>query len=148
MKLHHKLFFSALFILSIAALVFVFAFGENRLANSDANLAATKSENGTVAGANTAQDSYLAKLAKALSDKGAVLYCASTSEDCKSQLALFGSSSEAIDYVECDPTGESPNVDECHAQAIEVYPTWIYQGNRNTGVQELSTLASMIGFGQ
>ena len=149
MRIHHKAILSFIFVLAILALVAVFSMGEKKLANSDANNGSIQfTENGEVAGANSAQDSYLAKLAKDLSEKGAVLYCSASSEDCKAQLALFNAHSDLLDYVECDPASANANVDECHAQKIETYPTWIFEETRRTGTQELSSLAAMVGFGQ
>lgn len=149
MKIHHKLILVSVFALAILGLFASFVVGRERLANSDGALKSElATENGVVAGASSSQDSYLSKLARDLSEKGAVLYCSASSEDCKAQLAMFDPHADQLDYVECDPAGANANVDECHAKTILAYPTWIFEETRKTGVQELSSLAAMVGFGQ
>lgn len=121
---------------------------------------ANNSENGDVAGASTedqpsdspSEDSttqdqdYVERLAKALSEKGMVMYGAYWCPHCQSQKKLFGDAVKYIDYVECDSQGENANPDECEAKGITGYPTWIYQGQQYSGEQSLAELAGIIGF--
>lgn len=89
---------------------------------------------------------YREKLAKALTEKGAVFYGAYWCPHCKQQKEAFGDAAKYLDYVECDARGESANPDECKARGIDGYPTWIYQGQKYNGFQSLSQLAQMIGY--
>lgn len=106
-------------------------------------------EEGIVAGASTEanQDQkYIEELAKYLTDQGMVMYGAYWCPHCQDQKKLFGDAVKFIDYVECDSQGPDANTDECTAQGIKSYPTWIYQGNKYTGYKSLSELAQIVGF--
>lgn len=110
-------------------------------------------DNGVVAGASTEQQpsydsAYIEKLAKFLSEKGAVMYGAYWCPHCQDQKKLFGDAVKYIDYVECDAKGPNANPDECVAQGIDGYPTWIYQGKKFSGTQSLADLAKMVGFSE
>lgn len=108
-------------------------------------------ENGTVAGASTNQkesNAYIEKLAKFMTEKGMVLYGAYWCPHCKDQKKEFGDAIQYIDYVECDAQGPNANPDECVAQGIEGYPTWIYQGKKYSGAKSLSELAAIVGFSE
>lgn len=89
---------------------------------------------------------YRERLAKALAEKGAVLYGTYWCRYCKQQKELFGDAVKYLDYVECDSSGEDANPQECKLQDIKGYPTWLYQGQKYSGVQSLSDLAKMINF--
>jgi hypothetical protein len=125
------------------AVVFLSLRGESQpSANNNAN-----TEDGTVAGASTNEDNeYIVKLAQYLTQQGAVLYGAYWCPHCQDQKKLFGDAVQYINYVECDPTGQDANPDECRGQNIKSYPTWVYQGTHYTGTQSLSKLATMVGF--
>lgn len=107
---------------------------------------------GEVAGVSTttavseSDSSYVLKLAEYLSDKGAVMFGAYWSADTVSQKKLFGDSAGIVDYVECDPQGSNANLDECTAQNIQTYPTWVYKGQQYRGIQTLAELAKIAGF--
>ena len=59
--------------------------------------------------------------AKCLSNKGVVMYGAYWCPHCQNEKDAFGESFKFVNYVECT---EKPN--ECLAQGIEGYPTWIF----------------------
>jgi len=107
---------------------------------------------GEVAGVSTQTEkldsSYVEKLAKFMADKGMVMYGAYTCSHCTSQKQKFGEAFKYIDYVECDAGGSSANPDECTAQDITGYPTWIYQGQKYPGEKSLSQLAQIVGFSE
>ncbi|HEY3168130.1 MAG TPA: thioredoxin, partial [Candidatus Binatia bacterium] len=47
-----------------------------------------------------------------------------------------------IPYVECSPGGQqAPSAPICKEKNITNYPTWIINGQRYTGIQELDALA-------
>lgn len=147
MKRHHKFFILALAVVVFAGLFGVFSFGKEN-AGGDKKVADNGGE-GNVAGVTTiGGDDYLAHLAKSLADQGAVLYGTYLSPETKAQKEMFKQSASDLDYVECDSAGPSANADECIAQKIETYPTWIFGGAQYKGIQELSTLAQMIGFSE
>lgn len=89
---------------------------------------------------------YKEKLAKSLTEKGAVLYGAYWCPHCKDQKKLFDEAAKYLNYVECDASGENANPDECEAREIKSYPTWIYQGKQYSGTKSLADLAAMIDF--
>lgn len=106
-------------------------------------------ENGQVAGISTQTESveYLEKLAKFMTNEGMVLYGAYWCPHCKDQKELFGEAVKYLDYVECDAKGENANPDECLAQGIESYPTWVYKGKKiESGGKTIKELAEIVGF--
>jgi thiol-disulfide isomerase/thioredoxin len=107
---------------------------------------------GTVAGASTEDSSFdaasIEKLAKFLTEKGMIMYGAYWCPHCQAQKKAFGDAFQYVDYVECDAQGPEANPDECVAQGIEGYPTWIYQGTKYSGEKSLSDLAKIVGFSQ
>ena len=112
----------------------------------------TGSTSGTVAGASTEDNAYdaatIEKLAKFMTEKGMILYGAYWCPHCQDQKKEFGDAIQYIDYVECDAKGAEANPEECVAQGIEGYPTWIYQGTKYSGLKSLSELAKIVGFSQ
>jgi len=108
-----------------------------------------KSSEGDVAGSTTIQGGdYTERLARFLNEKGAVLYGSYQSQESSDQKALFGDSSKYLDYVECDAAGLNANPDECIAQKIDIYPTWIYEGKQYAGKKTLAELAEIVGFSE
>ena len=138
-------------IVGVGALGAVFSLGKYNF-DQKSKLSTTNGQNsdqGQVAGVtNISGDSYVADLAKALTAKGVAMYCSSQSADCNEQKALFGDATQDLDYVECNSSVSSANLDECVGQNIQVYPTWVYQGKQYSGVQSLSDLAKMINFSE
>jgi len=105
----------------------------------------TASTSGATTGENT-DPAYIEKLAKFLTAKGMIMYGAYWCPHCKAQKELFGDAFKYVDYVECDPQGPNANPDECTAQGVDGYPTWIYQGTKYSGQKALSELAQIVGF--
>lgn len=139
----------------IAAIIIVVVGATIALSRSDKNNSTkiaddTTTDRGKVEGVTNndseASDNYKEALAKYLTQKGAVLYGAYWCPHCQDQKKEFGDALKYVDYVECDPSGENANPDECKAKDIESYPTWIYEGKKYTGIQSLSDLAQMVGF--
>lgn len=167
MKNSAKLFIVIIFVVAVASGVLIYFSRSHKSSNETAK----SEENGQVAGASTNSDSdntdsnqanpdnavdnggstdqsYLEKLAKFMTEKGMAMYGAYWCSHCQSQKELFGDAFQYVDYVECDPQGPSANPDECTAQGIEGYPTWIYQGQKYSGEQSLAKLAEIVGFSQ
>lgn len=144
-----------LLILIGAGLMLVFSKNSK---NADNSVEDDKKSAGTVAGISTQTDnansnnsrpnesSYILKLAEYLSDKGVVMYGTYWSKETDSQKKLFEDSVGIVDYVECDLQGPNANLDECTAQNIQTYPTWVYQGKQYSGVKTLAELAKIAGF--
>ena len=132
-----------LIIIAVAAVSGGLIFFASRSNNpKDDNNAKTS---GTVNGENT-DPAYIEKLAKYLAQKGMVMYGAYWCPHCKDEKVLFGDAFKFVDYVECDPQGPNPNPDECTAQGVDGYPTWIYNGTKYSGYKTLSQLAQIVGF--
>lgn len=139
---------ASIFLIVVVGFIIMFyiASKKNDLSSGDGSTF----EKGDVAGVTT-QDSVQDKawvegLAKALSEKGMVLYGAYWCGHCNNQKKLFGDAVKYIDYVECDPSGENSNTEECSANDIEGYPTWVYQGQKYAGERSLEKLAQIIGY--
>lgn len=154
------IFIGALIIVVVAGLGIIF-FASKKAGAPVATDESGSSENGQVAGTTTQHDAaWIERLAKTLTEKGMVLYGAYWCTHCKDQKAEFGDALKYVDYVECDPSGPSANVDECSANNIKSYPTWVYQGQKvdpsgnlvaisddtGTGTLSLDKLAEIVGF--
>ncbi len=115
----------------------------------DEDKVADTTENGSVAGVSTQDDSEIDKeaLAKYMSEKGAVMFGSEYCGHCSAQKEDFGDSFEYIDYVECgESTNPNYNLDECNANELSGVPTWIYQGKQYPGHQSLQKLAEIVGY--
>ena len=141
MKTGLKLFLICAVIAAFGSLVVFFAISQNKSEQT----ADTENE-GQVAGATTQEVDSVENLARALSEKGMVLYGSYQSELSQEQKELFGSSAQLLDCVECDAAGPEANTEECQANKIESYPTWIFEGTKYIGVQKLGDLAKVINF--
>lgn len=95
-----------------------------------------------------AQTDFQNKLAKYLTNQGAVIYGAYWCPHCADQKELFGKAFSLVNYVECDPKGENPNPKLCNEKGIKLYPTWEIKGKRYEGVLSLDQLAALTGFPQ
>lgn len=96
---------------------------------------------GCVGGSNEKKDA----LAKCLAEKGAKMYGADWCPHCKNQKNEFGASFQYVSYVECDPAGPNANPKACEAAGIQGYPTWIINGLKYGGEQDLVTLSKISG---
>jgi hypothetical protein len=84
-------------------------------------------------------------LARCLVDKGAKFYGAYWCPHCQEQKTEFGSSAQYLPYVECDPSGENANPQECQAAGIQGYPTWVINKIKYEGSQSLDKLKDLTG---
>jgi uncharacterized membrane protein len=90
------------------------------------------------------EDPWVRGLAEHLSKSDAKFYGASWCPHCQEQKKKFGSSVNRIPYVECSPGGpQAPAAPVCKEKNIQSYPTWIINGQRYTGVQQLDELAQV-----
>jgi len=93
------------------------------------------------------EDPWVKALAEHLSKSDVKFYGASWCPHCQEQKKLFGSSVNRIPYVECSPGGpQAPQASICKQMDITSYPTWVINGQRQTGVLALDTLAQMSKF--
>lgn len=149
MKNSQKFGFVIVMIMVIAgSLVY---FSSKTKINSDTANSGSASSDGNVAGVSTnsadkSADDYTTKLAQALTLKGMVMYGSANDDQTKSQKNLFGDAFSKVDYVECDASLPNANVDECAANNIVVYPTWVYQEKSYEHQQTLADLAQIINF--
>ncbi|OQB05715.1 MAG: hypothetical protein BWY19_00848 [bacterium ADurb.Bin212] len=138
------LFFSIVIAIVVVGLLVVFYTGGQKPDQTNSG------ESGDVAGATTQDSSqdkeWIEGLAKKLTEKGVVMYGAYWCSHCNNQKKMFGDAVKYIDYVECDPSGEGANPDECKANEIEGYPTWIYEGTKYPGEMSLEKLAQIVGY--
>ena len=143
-KLRIVLISVGIFLVSVVAFFFFAVSGKSDISFLN-NISGD--DKGVVAGVNSEQDNdYVNKLAKYLTAQGAVLYGAYWCPHCQEQKKLFGEAAQYLNYVECDPTGQNANPDECRGQNVKSYPTWIFQGQQHVGTQSLSQLAEITGF--
>ena len=93
------------------------------------------------------EDPWVRGLAEHLSKSDAKFYGASWCPHCNDQKKLFGSSTKKIPYIECSPGGQqAPAAPACKEKNIQSYPTWIINGQRYTGVQQLDQLAQLSNY--
>ncbi len=91
-------------------------------------------------------NAYEARLAEHLTATGAKMYGAYWCPHCGAQKEYFGAVADQLPYVECDAEGYSAQSELCAEMGIEVYPTWIIDGQYYTGVQLPGKLAALSGF--
>jgi len=82
--------------------------------------------------------------AKCLTENGVKMYGAYWCSHCKSQKAMFGTSFQFVNYVECaQGNGQSP---VCTAAGIKGYPTWEFKdGSRQAGELSFERLSEKSG---
>jgi uncharacterized membrane protein/glutaredoxin len=98
-------------------------------------------------GAPGPEDPWIRGLAEHLAKSDAKFYGAFWCPHCNHQKELFGASVKRLPYVECSPGGpQAPSAPICQEKNITSYPTWIINGQRYTGVQELDALAQLSNF--
>jgi glutaredoxin len=97
-------------------------------------------------GCSALPNSYETQLAEHLTATGAKMYGAYWCPHCAAQKDFFKAGADSLPYVECDPAGLNAQAERCQAEGIEVYPTWIIEGEFYTGAQPLSQLAALSGF--
>ncbi|MFB6291176.1 MAG: glutaredoxin family protein [Candidatus Bipolaricaulia bacterium] len=85
-------------------------------------------------------ESSAAQLAVCLSDQGVTMYGLPTCPHCQEQKDKFGDSFKHVNYVNC-----SKNREKCLNKGIKTVPTWIIDGKKVVGVQELEELAEKTG---
>ncbi len=89
----------------------------------------------------------LEALASHLQQNDATFYGASWCAACQRQHQLFGKARELLPYDECPPYGRQGALAlACQSAGIESFPTWIINGKRYQGVQELRDLARYSAF--
>ena len=76
--------------------------------------------------------------AKCLTEKGVKMYGTDWCHFCQDQKKLFGKSFKYVDYVNCDTDQK-----ECNSAGIRGYPTWIINGEKYSGVQQLEYLSTL-----
>jgi len=93
------------------------------------------------------EDPWVMALAEHLTKSDVKFYGASWCPHCAEQKKLFGGSVNRIPYIECSPGGpQAPQAPVCREKNIESYPTWIIDGQRYTGIQQLDELARLSKF--
>jgi len=80
------------------------------------------------------------EFAECISDSGAVFYGTTWCSHCNSQKALFGSTIDKIEFVDCDLSREL-----CSLAGVSAYPTWVINGEKHIGTQPLEELADLTG---
>lgn len=145
-----KIFLAIVFVVFVLSGVLIYSANRSNKDNTKSADAAVVNQNGNSAQTeNPDKDltpAYIEKLAKFMTEKGMVMYGAYWCPHCQEQKKEFGDALQYIDYVECDAQGPNANPDECTAQGIKGYPTWIYQGQQYSGAKSLSDLAKIVGF--
>ena len=85
------------------------------------------------------------EFAQCLTNEGAVFYGSYQCGHCIDQKEMFGSSMQYVNYVECGPLGAPPTNEACIQAGIDGYPTWIINGVKYVGVQQLNKLSELTG---
>ncbi len=86
------------------------------------------------------------ELAKHLNGQNSSMYGSYTCPHCNTQKLMFSDAFKYINYVECNPGGENPNVKLCEEKGIDSYPTWEIKGELHEGAKSLRELAKLSGF--
>lgn len=75
-----------------------------------------------------------------LTDGGAVFYGTEWCGHCQNQKEMFENSIDLVNFVDCDV-----NSDICKEEGINLYPTWVIEGEKYPGVQKFSRLSYLTG---
>lgn len=78
--------------------------------------------------------------AHCLTEKEVTIYGTEWCSHCQDQKAMFGSSFQYVDFVDCDI-----NQDTCLRNGVTGYPTWIVENEKYPGVQSMNRLAQLSG---
>ena len=78
--------------------------------------------------------------ATCLSEAGIIMHGTDWCSHCQAQKAMFGSSFDYVNYVNCDFNKET-----CLIAGVTGYPTWTIDGQNYPGQQPLAKLASLSG---
>lgn len=89
---------------------------------------------------NTEVSPEIHNLASCLTEEDAIMYGTEWCPHCRNQKELFGESFEKIIYVNCET-----NPSACNAAGVTGYPTWVINGQRYSGTQQLTALAQNSG---
>jgi glutaredoxin len=130
---------NVLYIALAIAVIAVFLFGYNTVANigGKGNGGGNQNNTGNVTNStNPALDSF----ARCLTAKGVVMYGSATCPHCSNQKALFGSSFQYINYVEC-----TEQYQLCNDKGIRGVPTWEINGTHYEGERTFKMLAQLSG---
>lgn len=84
--------------------------------------------------------------AQCLTDKGVKMYGAWWCPHCQAQKKLFGTAFSKINSIECSPNNTKTMSEQCKADGIESFPTWVFpDGTKVTGEQSFTSLGAKSG---
>jgi len=84
-------------------------------------------------------------LAKCLSDKGAKFYGSFGCGWCEHQKEIFGKAAQYLPYIECVDKETQQMTPQCQEAEITGFPTWEFNGKKNTGLKTVRELAELSG---
>ncbi|MFH1462485.1 MAG: protein disulfide isomerase family protein [bacterium] len=87
----------------------------------------------------------LEALAKCLTEKGAKFYGAYWCGWCNRQKESFGEAAQYLPYVECSDEATQQMTEVCQAEGISGFPTWEFDGKKQSGFKEPQVLAELSG---
>lgn len=94
---------------------------------------------------NTESNLNLKDFAKCLGEKGMKLYGASWCGWCKKQKEIFGKAAQYLPYVECIDEKTQQMISQCQEAGIDGFPTWEFQGKKESGFKTLEELSKLSG---
>jgi glutaredoxin len=75
------------------------------------------------------------------------MYSAYWCPHCHEQKELFGKeASQQLQVVECAADGQNNQADLCRSKGLEGFPSWEINGEIDSGVKSLDTLADLSGY--
>lgn len=87
------------------------------------------------------------QLAQHLRQSGVKTYMGWTCPHCYEQKQLFGKEAAAeLPRIECVPSGQNYQEQQCRAANITAFPTWVINGQSYQGVKTLNRLADLSGY--
>lgn len=87
----------------------------------------------------------LEELAKCLTESGAKFYGAYWCSWCNQQKELFGEASQYLPYVECSNEETQEMTQICQEDGISSFPTWEFNGVKESGFKEIQQLSELSG---
>lgn len=87
----------------------------------------------------------LKDFAKCLGGKGMKFYGAYWCGWCKKQKEMFGKAAQYLPYVECIDEKTQQMTSQCQEAGIQGFPTWEFQGKKESGFKTLEQLSKLSG---
>jgi len=136
-KYFYALIASVFLIFVLSYFAYPYLTGRSIFPNTNSN---TNTDGNNDINSDNGEEDKVTRLAKCLSDKGAVMFGSAYCGHCSNQKKMFGDAFKYIEYVEC-----TEETEKCQQNNIQSVPAWKINGILYVGSRPLDSLASLVG---